>query len=183
MLPGGSHVVPLRTGPSRSGHGAVARPRPGWAKGVACAIRTTPARPSVRIPRCIRFSRLLRARFRFLLCAAVGGRSWTADRRRTTPCQDAFQRVGLALVDCQPVLAPDLEDRLREPARVALRHPLGRVVVALLVAIELGGCQRQVVEIGGEAVAGRRVRPAQAAVVGLRPRDSAVFIGFSEVQT
>ena len=51
--------------------------------------------------------------------------------------------------------------------RIPVRDPVGRVLPALLVAVHLRGCQREVPKVPGELGLGRRVRSAQSGIVCL----------------
>ena len=64
--------------------------------------------------------------------------------------------------------------------RFALRQPLGRVVVSLLVPVQRRGGERQIVQVGREAPAHGGAGGAQPGVVRLRYGDHVLDVGLAE---
>ena len=84
---------------------------------------------------------------------------------------------GLSAVDGQVVFLPDLQCPVDVPALVQVREPFGNVFVALLVAVDAGGGQREAQEVGCELLSGYRTGGAEAAVVGLGAGDDVFYVG------
>ena len=70
--------------------------------------------------------------------------------------QDSVYRIRLGTVDGKTVLPADLDGPVNVPASVQVGEPLGRVVVALLVAVDAWRRQREVQEVRGELRLGCR---------------------------
>ena len=85
---------------------------------------------------------------------------------------------GLSAVDGEPVFAAYLQGSVDVPALVQIREPLGNVVVALLVPVYTGRCQRAVQEVGGELRPGCWAGGTEAAVVGLGACDDVFDVRF-----
>ena len=136
------------------------RPHPGFCVGVAAAVGVGVA------------------------VAEVPGASTTMSVDSTL-CEYSVGGVSLGAVDGEPVFATYLQGSIDVPALVQVREPFGDVFVALLVAVDAGGGEGEVQEIGGELLSGCRSGGTQTAVVGLgngrrcaRGPVCRVFVGF-----
>ena len=84
--------------------------------------------------------------------------------------ENPFQHVGLPTVDGETIGPADLDDAGREPALVAGRQPLRRVVAALLATVHVRAGEGEVAKVPGEPCPGCAVPGAQPRVMGLARR-------------
>ena len=118
------------------------------------------------------------------------GRRWRADGAgmddklgRGAGRQHLLQRVGLAPVDGETVLAPHLDDTGGEPTLIHIRHPFGgvlRTLTGFAAAVHLWPCQGQVQQVGCEPASHGAVSRTEPAVMGLGQSDDVFNVGLPD---